>query len=164
MKEVLIVLGSPNSVEGKLGDIAVERLNYCLEIFDPIKNLILCTGGFGDHFNPTNKPHASYAIEHLMSLGIEKDYFMDIALSSNTVEDAVKSNQVLLNNGSDYSVRIITSDFHLERVKIVFDYILTGFEKEYLGVAHHKPIEEKQRLIQHEKRAIDEIRKNGIYF
>ena len=164
MKEALIVLGSPNSVEGILGNIAVDRLNYCLRIFDPKKNLILCTGGFGDHFNPTNIPHANYAIDYLMSYGIDKEYFMDIALSSNSVEDAVKAKQVLLNSDNNYLVKVITSDFHLERVQLIFDHIITNFTKEYFGVTHQMPIEEKQRLIQHEKRAIDEIRKNGIYF
>ena len=164
MKEVLIVLGSPNSAEGKLGDIAVDRLNYCYEIFDPKKNLILCTGGFGEHFNTANQPHAHYAIEYLMRLGIERGYFMDIALSSNSVEDAVKSKQVLLNSHSNYSLKIITSDFHIERVKIIFETILTGFEKSYFGVTHQMLIEERRKRIEHEKKAIDEIRKNGIYF
>ena len=157
-------MGSPNSAEGKLGDIAVDRLNYCYEIFDPKKNLILCTGGFGAHFNTADQPHAHFAIEYLMNRGIDKEYFMEIALSSNSVQDAVKAKQVLLYSGSDYLVKVITSDFHLERVKIIFDQILTGFTKEYLGVIHQMPTEEKERLIQHEKRAIDEIRKNGLYF
>lgn len=164
MKEVLIVLGSPNSAEGKLGDIAIDRLNYCYEIFDPKKNLILCTGGFGDNFNTADQPHAHYAIEYLVNLGINRAYFLDIALSSNSVEDAVKSKQVLLNSGSDYLVKVITSDFHLERVKIIFDHILTGFTKEYHGVAHQMPIDEKQKRIEHERKAINEIRKNGLYF
>ena len=162
--EVLIVLGSPNSAQGVLGAIAIDRLDVCYKLFDWKKNLILCTGGFGDHFNPTNKPHATYAIEYLLCLGIEKHYFMDIALSSNTVEDAVKAKQVLSHSDSHYSVKIITSDFHLERVKLVFETILTGFDKTYFGVTHHHPIEEKQKLIDHEKKAIEAIRKNGIYF
>ena len=164
MKEVLIVLGSPNSAEGKLGDIAVDRLNYCLKIFDIHKNLILCTGGFGEHFNTTDQPHAHYAIEYLMNRGIDKEYFMDIALSSNSVQDAVKAKQVLLYSGGDHSVKVITSDFHIERVKLIFEHILTSFTIEYHGVIHPMPIEEKERLIQHEKRAIAEIKRNGIYF
>jgi uncharacterized SAM-binding protein YcdF (DUF218 family) len=164
MKEVLIVLGSPNSAEGKLGNIALDRLNYCFKIFEQNKNLILCTGGFGAHFNTTNQPHAQYAIEYLMSLGINSSYFMDIALSSNSVQDAVNSKQVLLNSGSDYSVKVITSDFHLERVRIIFESILTGFEKNYFGVAHQMPIVERQKRIEHERKAINEIRKNGLYF
>ena len=42
MKEVLIVLDSPNSVQGKLWVIAMDRLNHCFKIFDWNKNLILC--------------------------------------------------------------------------------------------------------------------------
>ena len=164
MKEVLIVLGSPNSSEGILGEIALDRLSYCLQIFDPKKNLILCTGGFGDHFNPTNIPHANYAMDYLMNRGIDKGYFMEIALSSNSVEDAVKAKQVLVNSHSNYLLKIITSDFHIVRVQLIFEYILTGFTKEYFGVTHQMPMEGKERLIQHEKKAIAEIRKNGIYF
>ncbi len=46
-KEVLIVLGSPNSSLGVLSDISKSRLEYCKTIFNKGK-LVLCTGGFGE--------------------------------------------------------------------------------------------------------------------
>ena len=161
MKEVLIVLASPNSPQGKLGDIALDRLNCCLSMFNPKENLILCTGGFGKNFNITNKPHAEYAIEYLVGKGINKAFFMGIAMSSNTVDDAVKVKEILSN--SKFSVKIITSDFHLERVKIIFEQILIGVQKEYYGVGHKLSIKIKHELLEHEKKAIEEIEKNGIY-
>ena len=162
MKEVIIVLGSPNSPTGILGEIALSRLNLCLKIFNPTKNLIICTGGFGKHFNTATKPHAAYAIEYLMSKGIDKSFFMEMALSSNTVEDAIKVKEILL--GNTLPCKIITSDFHLERVKLIFDQILSNNTKEYFGDAYEVSEEQRIQLIEHEKKAIHSILKNGIYF
>jgi vancomycin permeability regulator SanA len=160
--EILIILGSPNSPEGKLLQIALDRLDYCLSIFDQEKNLILCTGGFGKHFNTTEIPHARYAVEYLMEHGIHKDYFLKIALSSNTVDDALKTKEIL----SDHKipVKIITSDYHLERVKVIFEQILANLTKTYVGVSHNLPEEVRKQLASHEKKAMDNLIRNGIYF
>ncbi len=64
-KEVLIVLGSPNSPSGKLSDISLSRLNYCVNHYQP-GNLILCTGGWGAHFNTSEHAHASLARQYLI--------------------------------------------------------------------------------------------------
>lgn len=163
MKKVLIVLGSPNSEKGELGRIALDRLNYCQSIFDSKEHLILCTGGFGPHFNTTSMPHAHYAIEYLINNGIKRASFMDIALSSHTVDDAVKVKEVL--RDFLYPVKIITSFYHLERTKIIFDIILPNLEKEYFGVAHPDLTKnEENTLVQHESKAIAKIKENGLYF
>tara|TARA_R110002126_G_scaffold181672_2_gene330481 strand:+ start:1569 stop:1733 length:165 start_codon:yes stop_codon:yes gene_type:complete len=52
-KEVLVVLGSPNSPTGALSDISKSRLNFCLENYSEDQK-VLCTGGWGDHFNTSN--------------------------------------------------------------------------------------------------------------
>ena len=63
--KVLIVLGSPNSETGDLGQVALDRLEYCFDIFESKDNCIICTGGFGEHFNTAPLPHADYAIKYL---------------------------------------------------------------------------------------------------
>lgn len=162
MKNIVVVLGSPNSNQGELGQIAMDRLNFCLKKFNPNTDLIVCTGGYGKHFNNTNQPHASYAIKYLMSYGIGETYFMNMVLSSNTVEDAVKIKEILPTDIN--SVKIITSDYHLERVKIIFDEILINTKKEFFGVKHILLSSENQRLLEHEKKAIAAIKKNGLSF
>jgi len=92
--EILIVLGSPNSSQGKLSSISIDRLDYCMQYFNK-ETLILCTGGFGAHFNTTSTPHATYAKTYLVSNGIAENNFLNAALSSNTVEDAVKIKSIL---------------------------------------------------------------------
>ena len=162
MKEILIVLGSPNSDQGILEEIAVNRLNYCADIFDSKTNLVLCTGGFGEKFNTTNQPHAKYAMQYLMQAGIEEKYFMTMALSSNTVDDAVKTREIL--SGFLCTLKIITSAYHLERTRLIFDQILIDIPKLYIGVSHEFDENIESNLRHHERKAIDEIKKNGLYF
>ena len=68
--EVIVVLGSPNFPDGTLGPIALDRLQVCLSIFNPKKHKILCTGGFGAHFNTSPVAHANYLKDFLILKGV----------------------------------------------------------------------------------------------
>lgn len=161
--KILIVLGSPNSDDGKLGAIALDRLDRCFEIFNSSENQIICTGGFGPQFNTTSKAHAVYAKKYLISKGIPEASFLSHALSSNTVEDAVKVKEILAKHNFD-SLVVISSDFHLDRVRLIFDEILEGCSKEYIGVRHNFPSIFVDKLVEHEKKAIDNIVKAGLKY
>ena len=163
MKNIVIVLGSPNSESGDLSDIAKNRLNFCLQLCLNRSMSILCTGGWGKQFNTTELPHAKYAKDYLISKGLKENQFLDYALSSHTVDDAVKAKEVLeeIECGE---ITIITSDYHLERVKLVFDEILSGYKKNYVGVANYLPKETEHMLIEHEKESVKSIKENGLYY
>lgn len=161
--KTLVVLGSPNSEDGNLGYTALDRLNYCLDIFDSKNHFIICTGGFGEHFNTTKNAHATYAIKYLMDKGVKSESFLESALSANTVEDAVMTKKIILRHNLD-SLVVITSDYHLERVKLIFNEILASFTIEYKGVEHDISNVEKEKLATHEKKAIDGILNKGLYY
>jgi len=163
MKEVLVVLGSPNDTNGELSAIAKSRLNFAAEQYAPGK-FILCTGGWGKHFNLAKESHAYFAKRYLVDNGIPDHAFLEFALSGNTVEDAVKSKEILspMNN---INVTIITSHFHLERVKLIFDQIFSGMSFKYEGVSDDfLPADQRAILEAHEKAAIASIRQNGLYY
>lgn len=162
MKEILIVLGSPNTPEGELMKIAIDRLNACLELFNKDLNLVLCTGGFGAHFNTTKIPHAQYAVNYLEKRGIPKTHILDIALAANTVDDAVKAKVII--SEFNFPLRVITSEYHLKRVKIIFEAVLPDFRKEYLGIHHNLPKHEMDKLVEHETKSVAGLIKNGVYF
>ncbi|MHA8086355.1 YdcF family protein [Aquirufa sp. Wall-65K1] len=163
LQEVLILLGSPNSPDGKLGPIALDRVKYVNELFQQEKRPILCTGGFGSHFNTSPWPHAFLLQQELMKLGVPEDSFLPLAISSNTVDDAVQSKKVL-EEFSVHLLRIITSQYHVERVRLIFDEILSSYSKQFDGVEHLSFIPELEQLKVHEARAIHEIKKNGLYY
>lgn len=161
-KKVLIVLGSLNSPTGELSDISKSRLNYCAKIHQK-GNLVICTGGWGDHFNTSTNSHASYAKKHLIEKGVLESDFLEFALSGHTVDDAVKVKPILaaLDN---IKLTIITSDYHLNRVKLIFNEILEGYHMDFVGVESNMPQEEFEAAVQHENTAIASIVKNGLYY
>tara|TARA_R110002096_G_scaffold407483_1_gene606053 strand:- start:611 stop:1102 length:492 start_codon:yes stop_codon:yes gene_type:complete len=161
-KEVLIVLGSPNSPSGELSDISISRLNNCVERYQKGK-LMLCTGGWGEHFNISKKSHAAFAKQYLIEKGILEEDFLDFALSGNTVEDAVKIKPII-SKLEKSKLTIITSDYHLNRVKIIFNKILENYSMDFIGVKSNLDQEEYESLILHEKSAINSIVQNGLYY
>lgn len=161
-QEVLIVLGSPNSPTGELNDIAKSRLNYCAELYQE-GNLILCTGGWGAHFNISPHSHATFAKQYLLEKGILERDFLDFALSSHTVDDAVKIKSIISNAGK-IRLTIITSDYHLNRVKYIFNEILENYTMDFFGVASGLSQEEYNALVSHEENALKSIIQNGLYY
>jgi len=161
-KEVLVVLGSPNSPRGELSDISKSRLDCCRNMFAK-GQLILCTGGWGPHFNISDKAHAFYAKEYLLENGLSEKDFLELALSENTVDDAVKLKSIL-SNPKDVKLKVITSDYHLERVLLIFNEILDTYEMNFVGVKSNMEAEKLLQLIEHENNAIDAIKQNGLHY
>lgn len=161
-KEVLIVLGAPNSPTGKLSKISKSRLDCCANLFSPGK-LVLCTGGWGEHFNTSKQAHALYAKRYLLKKGISESSFLGNALSKNSVDDAVKIKPIISGLGNVH-LTVITSDYHLDRVKLIFEEVLKGFEIDYIGAPNGLNDKDLKPLIDHEQKAISLINKNGLYY
>ena len=161
-KEVLIVLGAPNSDLGVLSPMSISRLNFCKSLYLPGK-LVLCTGGWGAHFNTTPRSHASYAKEYLLKNGFSKSDFLECALSENTVDDAVKIKAIVASL-ENIKLKIITSDYHLNRVELIFKEVLADYQMEFIGVPSNLNKELYDQLMRHEIRAIESIKKNGLYY
>jgi uncharacterized SAM-binding protein YcdF (DUF218 family) len=98
-----------------------------------------------------------------MERGISEDCFLEFALSTNTVEDAVKTRDII-STLENIHLKIITSDYHLERVKLIFSEVLKNYKIKFIGVKSNFEEEEYNALLNHEKKAIDGIIKNGLYY
>lgn len=161
-KKILIVLGGSNDEEGLLSEVTISRLNLCLDTYEK-GDQIICTGGWGANFNQTEKPHAIYAQKYLMKKGIVESAFLETALSRNTVEDAVKAKQILQGQ-SEIKLVVISSDFHLERVELIFNQVFHQNEIEYLAASSHFLGAEREAYMKHEQKAIAWIRQNGLKY
>ena len=84
-------------------------------------------------------------------------------MSGNTVEDAVKIKPII-SKLEKSKLTIITSDYHLNRVKIIFNKILENYSMDFIGVKSNLDQEEYESLILHEKSAINSIVQNGLYY
>lgn len=162
MQKVIIVLGSENSENGELGSIAKDRLKKCLEIFSD-DYLIACSGGWGAHFNVSENPHAQYAIDFLLGNGISKEVILPPILSEHTVDDAVKIKS-FFKNKKDFEILIVTSDFHLERVELIFEEVLKGYKLAFLPAKSSLSKSQFLEKVDHEKKAVASILENGLYY
>ena len=126
MNGLIVVLGSPNSEEGELYSIAQARCQVALDEYarrDGWK--LLLTGGYGAHFNTTDRPHAAYLQDYLIARGIPVGDIVEFAESTNTIEDASLSKPIVHKHGVK-TILVITSDYHEDRARYVF-------EKEFAG-------------------------------
>lgn len=133
---ILIVLGSPNDEQGRLHSVALERCEAALRFHHehPQWRLLL-TGGYGPHFNTTNKPHAHYLHRWLLEHGAAPGAFLAFAESRNTLEDASLAKPIVLAAGAT-RIRVLTSDYHLARARFVFEreFAGSGVHLEFIGV------------------------------
>ena len=118
---IIIILGSPNSEEGELYPVARQRCEKGIQEYlnKPGWKIIL-TGGFGEHFNRSKKPHAFYLQNYLMERGIAPEVILDLVMSTNTLEDASLSKQTVLKCNVE-DILVVTSDFHYNRARYIFE-------------------------------------------
>ncbi|MEA3480136.1 MAG: ElyC/SanA/YdcF family protein, partial [Bacteroidota bacterium] len=119
---IIIILGSPNSEEGELYQVAKQRCETGIQEFlnHPSWKIML-TGGFGEHFNKSEKPHAFYLQKYLIERGIAPEAIIDSVLSTNTLEDASLSKPKIVKYNVNELV-VVTSDFHYERARYIFEH------------------------------------------
>ncbi|MCL1146381.1 YdcF family protein [Shewanella marinintestina] len=160
MSRVILVLGSPNDNQGRLGDIAISRCQAALLQYQlRPDSKVLLTGGFGEHFNQTHTAHALYCQAYLFEHGVPKTAFTDIALSRFTFEDAILSKPIIMEHGFN-ELCLVTSEFHMPRAKLIFSSIFTELKLSYVAAITPCPAAELQRLKQHELSVMDRERAN----
>lgn len=162
MTDFIIVLGAPNDDRGQLLPAARARCDtaYSHYLADPTQK-IFCTGGFGPGFNRTERLHAAYAKAYLMAKGVPESAIAALVPSRFTIEDATLSWQILKEIGLPIEqVTVITSDFHLPRVQMIFTHIFVGIELRFVGVETSVDAAELARLVAHEQIAMERDRQN----
>ena len=165
MDGIIVYLGAPNDDQGNLSKISSSRLDKVIEEYlDNKDHRILLTGGFGAHFNRTNIPHATYAKNYLLAQRIPGEAFLEsIDKTSNTVDDAVLIKPVVDELGVATLV-VVSSDFHIARAERIFSEIFEGYDLIFSGAETDLPKEEMEKRVQHEKKRLEEIAKNGLYY
>jgi uncharacterized SAM-binding protein YcdF (DUF218 family) len=158
MNGIIIVLGSPNDISGNLSSIAVERCNQALLEYTKHRDyMILLTGGYGEHFNKTEKPHAFYTAQYLCSKGISEDSILAFVESSNTFED-VKLSKHLIEKYNPKNIIVVTSDFHHDRVKYLLEQDLPERKLKLSCSKTNLPKNELNKIINHETKALTKLK------
>lgn len=165
MPEYIFVLGAPNNEMGELSDIALSRAKAAAfqwrELTESAKTVkVVPTGGFGTHFNNTDKPHWLYLDSELRRLGVPKEAIETPGLESgNTVEDAALVIDYLTDRAVD-SICVVTSNVHIERCRFVFCSLAPRLQIDFVG----SELPDDERSIAHEARSIARLKSQGGVF
>ena len=161
MKGVIILLGAPNDKKGRLSNIARERCDQAiLEYRKHPKYKILPMGGFGSHFNVTDKPHAYYSSCYLISKGVPEEDILEFGESSNTVEDAELSWSIIQKYGVE-RVIVVTSDFHMQRARVIFEKRFSEIAIMFAESKTRLSQKELDKLKLKEKKALSRLHYSG---
>jgi len=157
MNNIILVLGAPNDAQGNLSQIAQDRLNCAYNLHRANADFkILCTGGFGAHFNITDKPHYFYAYKFLMEKGVSQHLIGEGVLSTNTVEDFQLSRALIREKCPEILV-VVTSDFHMERAQILYRRYIGDSKVVFISAVSSLSKSELAPLIEHETRAVKRL-------
>ena len=163
--DLIIILGSPNTDDGRLYDVAIGRCELALEVYreNPDQRVIL-TGGFGAHFNTSPFPHAEVLERYLVGRGLPQQAIVGHVQSANSIEDALLSKDLItsLNPGT---ITIVTSDYHQERAEFIFRSVWgesVDLRFRYsLADPDHSELD-ILTLTAHEKRAVEKLKRVGL--
>lgn len=158
MDGLLIVMGDTNTYDGSLSPIAIDRV---LGAFKFLRNNpsfhVLCTGGFGSHFNTSEYPHAQYLQRFLLEEGIEQHRFVEFSLGENSIEDVQLCKRIIQRYEPDM-VAVITSDFQIERISLTFQKFCDYQYFIFLEVKSNMYEEDMERLLRIEQQVLNRIR------
>ncbi|MBE9464277.1 YdcF family protein [Dyadobacter subterraneus] len=163
--KIILVLGSPNEPDGTLSEMAKSRLKFCQNLYRSGTYKIVLTGGYGPHFNTTDKPHAYYLQQALISQNVKEEDILALVESRHSVEDATLSKWIITKYQPE-EIIIITSDYHFERAKMVFDAVYAPFMDFSFSLASSENVDPEtlNLLIQHEKIALQDLIDHGVRF
>lgn len=130
---IFVLAGGINS-KGMCHPWVIERLNLAYEIYDKTKKDIFCLGGGSYHIPPIlNKKkfaiHESTSCsEYLISLGVNSKNIFKEWSSYDTIANAFFSFLNFIIPLEFKDIVLITSDFHITRTKVIFDWIKSIFK------------------------------------
>ena len=128
MTRVIIVLGDYVTKKGILSDEQKKRIDEGINQFYKKKaTFILFGGGFGKHFNQTMKPLAEHMKKYALEQGIPAKNILVENYSFNTIENILFAKKILKAMRLT-KIMIVSSDWHLPRVKLICKFLL---EKKY---------------------------------
>lgn len=154
----IVVLGSPNDSEGNLSSIGIERCQQALIEYERNPSAkMLSTGGWGEHFNTTDKPHGYYVRQYLMAHGVPEGQVLECAESTNTVEDAQLARPIIEHHGITDLI-VVTSDFHIPRAQFLFQREFKEIRLSFTAAKTHLPEDELARRKQHEEKALAKLK------
>ena len=156
--DLIVLFGNENDGNG-LKPIARERCERAAALAKLFPaSLVLPTGGFGAHFNTTNRPHGELLREELERLGVPAKQILSYTNSCGTLEDVLFARKVAVDHGAR-RVTFVTSSFHMPRVKYLCERLFPDFIRDFAACDDDAAHPEKRAS---EKRKLRQLKKGWV--
>jgi uncharacterized SAM-binding protein YcdF (DUF218 family) len=156
-RTAVVVLGFLNDERGVLSGVAIARCRQAIVEFRKHPgSRIIPTGGWGQHFNTTSKPHGHYLREYLERQGIPGAAIVECVESANTIDDA-RLCRPLVERYGFRTLIVVTSDFHMARARFLFTRAFPDVALVFSGARTTLPAAELQARIAHERNALAKL-------
>jgi len=164
----IFILGHSNEPDGQLSAASESRISLAISIlenFTPSNQpvFLIATGGFGDNFNNSAKPHHVWVEDEVKRRGHASMLKSgDTLQSAHTVEDAILIKDYCTRNDVGQFL-VVTNEFHLQRSKLVFDAVFHPSPVDVVSAMNPEEIRNSHLL--HERDAVQRLEtQGGVYW
>jgi uncharacterized SAM-binding protein YcdF (DUF218 family) len=161
----IIVLGGGINLKGEIPKTVYQRLDKALEVYQ--KNLdknrkIIVSGKYSFLYQQINQfppyTEAEKMASYLIKNGVSKKQIILEKKSKDTVGNAYFVKKIFLKKNEKKGI-IITSNFHLERVKYVFEKIFgKDYQLDFIGVKEDLPKEKEKEVLERQKKILEKTK------
>lgn len=164
MKDVIIILGGRINTDGTLPDLPRGRVDEGVRRYKNNEaSKILMTGNYGFWLDWSReipmRSEAGAMKEYAESLGVSGHDVLVEAVSKDTLGNAYFTKINILEPNKYRNVIVVTSDFHIDRTKYIFDLVFgPTYAIDYIGVPTNLPAENMAALQNQEVKTIQVLR------
>lgn len=161
---LIVILGGGISLSGKLPQHVYQRLDKAIEIYQKSKTAkIVVSGRYSFLFNQLKKypptTEAEKMAQYLLKKDIPKNKILLEKKSKDTLGNAYYLKKDIFLSHQEKEAIIITSYFHLKRVKYIFNKVFgPSYKFQYIGVKENLPPEKMRKVLLRQKQLLFTIK------
>lgn len=173
MKKTYIILGGGITKDNKLPEWCIDRCNYVIKKYNENNDInIICTSG-GSYHNPNPLDTNGFTIhecdtlcEYLINNGISSDNIFKEWTSYDTIGNAYFSKLLLIDQFKWYDIVIVTSDFHFERSKSIFEFMFKDdkYRLSYVNCNYSGSHPHLEDRIKKEAKSLEDFKKTCLNY
>jgi uncharacterized SAM-binding protein YcdF (DUF218 family) len=156
MPDLIIVLGHFDATV-HLTSTGRERLDLGFALLQARPSARITVSGCA-----VNQPRTAEVREYLRAHGVAAQALAPLIDSHNTAEDAFLTEPLVHEYGIE-RLLLVTSDYHLQRARYIFEQVFPTLQIEPHGAPHHAAEQELHELRQHEAEALQALQRTGLY-
>ena len=161
---ILIILGFKLQPNNRLTPTLMERLKKAHQLFSTGKYDKIIVSGGKVQTNSTRTE--AYMMKRYLTLwyGIKESYILTESKSKDTIENAQYCLTMLNKIKNIKSITVLSSKFHIKRVKYIFNYYLQPYKKilSYTRSNNKMSLQERIMRTKNEKKYIQRFKKKIV--